>query len=404
MDPRPISSTRRKGLVLGSLLLAAGLAGCSSAGEPAATRAAIAGGAADTSHDAVFLLIARLEHGGGLCTATLIAPNLLLTARHCVSARDDEEEVLCGESDLGQPHPAEVFIATNAPTPQRDSPFFRAAEVRVPEQGGDTCGYDIALIILEQNVPSELSVPAVPRIDREVAPGEPYTAVGYGVNENGEPTGARMRREGLSVVCEPGTCGAGVESTEFLGDTGICSGDSGGPALDADGKVVGVVSRGGADCSTPIYGTVTAWRQLLTTTAADAARFGGYEAPFWVTTGKSDPPALPGTGGEGGGPSAPGAGEGEPCSVTSGCAADLVCYAPSDGEARCVPSCEESQQCSSGRECRPVGEVALCLASSAGGLEKTGCAIGAPSTNSGGLTALLALGLLGLRRRARSAH
>lgn len=274
---------------------------CSSRGESGTSLSqAIAGGQPDYSHSNVFLLASHFGDSGGLCTSTLIAPNLLLTARHCVSPNTGDEGVVCGDSDLGDPYPPKAFVATNDPRPSDGSPLFHAAEVRVAPGGRDTCGYDIALVILDENVPSQLAKPAVPRIDCEVMPGEQYTAVGYGKNDAGLPNATRLERGGLSIACQPGSCGGGVESTEFLGETGICSGDSGGPALDEDGKVVGVVSRGGADCGTPIYGTVTAWYDFIVGTATDAAAMGGYEAPFWVTTGSSDPPILEGDGGAGG--------------------------------------------------------------------------------------------------------
>lgn len=371
-------------------------------------RAAIAGGAADSASESVFLLISHQEDSGGLCTATLIAPNLLLTARHCVSPHDSAE-VLCGDSSLGEPLPGGAFIVTNAAQPNRDSTFFRGAEVRVPTQGEDTCGYDVALLILEENVPSEVSTPSVPRIDREVRPGERYAAVGYGLDEDGNAPGRRMRRDGLEVACEPGSCGEGVESTEFLGDTGICSGDSGGPALDADGKVVGVVSRGGPDCSNPIYGTVTAWRTFLTAAAAEAAELGGYEPSYWVTTGLSEPPVLPGAGGAAGvagaGNAAPDAAEGEACSQTIPCGAGLICYAEGglDSPASCLAPCSSVNQCADGEECRPLGpELPSVCALPAGKLDEAGCTVSAAGPPSQATwLGLAGLALLGWRRRKR---
>jgi hypothetical protein len=303
--------------------------GCSAPGEGegpnlGTAQQAIAGGKADYSHNYVFLLASHVGDRGGLCTSTLIAPNLLLTARHCVSPSAGDESVLCGDAELGEPYPPSAFAATNDPKPSGGSPLFHAAEVRVAPGGSDTCGYDVALVILDQNVPPQLATPAVPRIDREVMPGEPYTAVGYGENDAGFPLATRLEREGLSIACQPGSCGDGVESTEFLGETGICSGDSGGPALDADNKVVGVVSRGGVGCDTPVYGTVTAWYDFLISTATDAAALGGYEAPFWVTTGSSDPPVVEGSGGSDGGGGAPP----EPaatCTTSADCGDGLTC-------------------------------------------------------------------------------
>lgn len=347
----------------------------------------------DLSHHNVFLLASH----GGLCTATLIAPNLLLTARHCVSPGTGDDHVLCGDSVLGEPFPAAQFKATNDPQPNKGSIVFGATEVRVPGEGGDTCGYDIALVILSENVPTSVSTPAVPRIDRDVTPGEQYTAVGYGVNADGNASGRRMQLSGLSIACQPGSCGEGVESTEFRGETGICSGDSGGPALDAEGKVVGVVSRGGPDCSTPVYGTVTAWQDFIVQTATDAARIGGYDAPFWVTTRESDPPSQ---GGAGGAPEeAPRVGEGATCRSSGECQDGLVCFGSGTGV--CRATCASTADCSSGQVCEDAGGASLCAAPGAGEEDGGGCSVSAASSHGGSLAAVL-LGWFALvRRRSR---
>jgi Trypsin len=275
-------------------------------------------------------------------------------------------------------------------------------DVRVPGEGVDTCGYDIALITLSENVPSTVSTPAVPRIDRDVQPGEKYTAVGYGVDENGDSNGSRMQLSGLSIACQPGSCGEGVESTEFRGETGICSGDSGGPALDVDGKVVGVVSRGGPDCSTPVYGTVTAWQDFIVETALEAARVGDYEPPFWVTTRSSEPPPAPGEGGAGAGGAAsegPRGAEGDECRSGGECGVGLVCFG--DGTGVCRATCTATAECGAGQVCEDVGDTAICLAPSRSADDSGGCAFGLGAPKSAGLAAAL-LGVLGaLRRRAR---
>lgn len=402
MVRKPPSSRRRTKPLLGaSALLSAALlvGGCASDREGAVdgARQAIAGGTVDLTTSHVFLLLSHSQGSGGLCTATLIAPNLLLTARHCVSPGDGEDRVRCGDSMLGEPFPPNAFLALNDPHPSEASPSFRASEVRVPGEGVDTCGYDIALVVLSENVPASISTPAVPRIDRDVVPGEKYTAVGYGVNENGDPNGSRMKLSGLTIACQPGSCGEGVESTEFRGETGICSGDSGGPALDADGKVVGVVSRGGPDCSYPVYGTVTAWKDFLIDTATHAAEVGNYEPPFWVTTRSSDPPSEGGAGGAGA--EAPRGEEGDACRSSGECADGLVCFGSGSGV--CRATCQSTAECGAGEVCEDVGGVSLCAAPSHSGDDAGGCSVAAPRGVAGGAWVLLGLLLTALRRRQR---
>ena len=127
--------------------------------------------------------------------------------------------------------------------------------------------------------------------------GEIYSAVGYGGDDSGswDASGRRRRRDDLFVECPYDQCSLryqfAMRDTEFLGDTGVCQGDSGGPALDAEGRVIGVVSRGGAGCSSPIYGAVYGWAQWIKDTTASAAISAGLDVPLW-TRGFSTSPEF----------------------------------------------------------------------------------------------------------------
>lgn len=362
----------------------------------------IVGGEADSEHPNVFGLFVQRGRFASTCTATLLAPNLLLTARHCVSPSTGEEEVICGRSLFGEPTPATDLYATNAMQLQEDSAWFQGDSVYVPKEGNDTCGYDVALIILSRNVPAALATPAVPRIDREVLAGESYVAVGYGLNDSGHAGARRVRRD-LEVACEPGACGLGVRVSEFVGETGICEGDSGGPALDADGKVVGVVSRGAVDCSLPVYGTVTAWRELITGVALLAAEKGLYEPPFWATSGKSDrpTPVEPAP--------APGGASGDACDANRSCAEGLLCYA-ADGAAAstCTPLCANNSECRGAASCQFASQQSsekVCQdpPRADDALEDTGCSASGRTSSPQGWASALGLLLVGglLRRRRR---
>ncbi len=64
----------------------------------------IAGGTLDFDDSAVFQEFTHYTDSVSACTASLIAPNVLLTARHCVSPGGIEEGV-CGQSPFGTPVP-----------------------------------------------------------------------------------------------------------------------------------------------------------------------------------------------------------------------------------------------------------------------------------------------------------
>jgi hypothetical protein len=390
--------------VLSCVLLMAA-AGCSSARTEHAgiDRQAIVGGEFDTEHTNVFGLITQEGQAVGACSSTLIAPNLLLTARHCVSM-DVTREVVCGQSELGDTHPPTDIFATNDAQLGADSNWFRTSEVHVPTEGDDTCGYDVALVVLSELVPMATATSAVPRIDRDVELGEIYEAVGYGLADTGN-FGARRMRDGLQVACEPGRCGGSVRGGEFRGEAGVCEGDSGGPAFDAEGKVVGVVSRGGEDCSTPVYSTVTAWRDLIVEVAEHAATLGGYEAPFWVKSGSSDPPPpVP--------PPVVKSRVGEACQAASDCADGNACYQPAAASepSFCVALCAEDADCRADMACAVVdasGAKACLPRIDAGAKEgpQPSCALlgGSPSNGAAGPVTALALALA-LARRWKGRH
>src|SRR5689334_5599575 len=78
-------------LVVAASVVAA-CAGAPSEEQRASTHAHIVGGTPSTSaQDATVMLT---ENGEFACTATLIAPNLILTARHCVATLDESSD--CG--------------------------------------------------------------------------------------------------------------------------------------------------------------------------------------------------------------------------------------------------------------------------------------------------------------------
>jgi MYXO-CTERM domain-containing protein len=386
------------------ILIASGISlalfGCGNAsstgggGEISIRHQSIQGGQSDLEDVNVVGMVLQTNGGIAMCSGNLIAPNLVLTARHCVSQLPTET-VDCGVTQFSSPYPAsDMYFSTDAQI-SYNSNWIQGAEVHVPDQSTEVCGYDVALVVLSQNFDV---TPLIPRIDLEPQTGEPYTAVGYG--ETGSSgwnsmSGTRMELGNLSVSCGAGVCPGyyGVASSEFLGDTGVCSGDSGGPALDANGKVIGVVSRGGQNCSSPIYGAVSAWRDLIMQVAVDAATKGGYPTPFWALSGSSDP--SPGTGGAGGstgtgGEPNPGVGgssgststgaQGQACNASASCPTGFQCLSDDGTNGNCYANCSSSSDCGAGLTCDPTANACMAQASpKANGTSDSsgGCSIGA---------------------------
>jgi MYXO-CTERM domain-containing protein len=229
------------------------------------TSSAIYGGVED-SDGAQNAGVVALKVGDGttveLCTGSLVAPNVVLTARHCVSVQTsttiscDQNGNSLNGSNFGADQPvASIHVLTGA-TPNLAGPAVANAKAVFHSSGDVLCNGDVALVVLDQ--PITTIAPLRVRLAAPVKADESVRSVGYGQNDQGLPIGTRFRRDGVSVLAVGSTVSSSqtaLGSNEFEVGESICEGDSGGPALsEQTGAVIGVVSRGGA--CTDTYGHV----------------------------------------------------------------------------------------------------------------------------------------------------
>jgi hypothetical protein len=248
---------------------------------------AISGGRIDEDRTNVVGLVIQQGWSGGACSGSLIAPNVVLTAQHCI-APTSSNGIACGLSTFGDPYDKDnLFVTTRTEFPQF-SGYYGVLDIVIPE-GTGVCGRDIALLILTQNVLSDQAVPLTPRLDEPVSVGEAFAAVGYGHTGQGEGAGIRRSIESRRVLCSGFQNGCqdnnqGIYDNEWVGNDGTCQGDSGGPALDRNEEVIGVLSRGPEGCIYPVYTDVIRYAPLIRETANIAAMVGNYQPASWVTS------------------------------------------------------------------------------------------------------------------------
>jgi hypothetical protein len=226
-----------------------------------------------------------------------------MSAQHCVADREGHE---CGPNGFGPIHALGSFLVTPSsdaaatllesggqiPVPDGVT-WFAVQSIAVP--GSDVCGQDLAALTLTRYVAKVC--PLVPRVDANVVDGETYTAIGFGrTNPAGSTAGTRFKVSGLRVLCAEDCADPTVSpNREWIGGTlaqaGPCEGDSGGPAVDSRGRVIGFASRGPADvCNQTVYESVYGHRKWIQRVAREAAAAGKYAPANWVKGGATSNP------------------------------------------------------------------------------------------------------------------
>ena len=193
---------------------------------------AITGNAPPASGLAARAIVMLLDAREDLCTATALAPDLVLTAAHCVA---DKLTRAVKIYQTGQ---------TVAVTHVAQHPRFNFANYLASRATAD-----VALVKLAGPLP-DIIAPVTLAEPRRVAVGETLTIAGFGVTKNATPIGLGIPREAkLAVTGKPGSLQIRLLDPTTLNKRpglGGCTGDSGAPAFETDAtgalRVVGVIS------------------------------------------------------------------------------------------------------------------------------------------------------------------
>ena len=252
--------------IIGALCLAAGVAGLVFAGSAVAAHsrpgahAAIVGGTSAVPGE--FPWLAYVYSTTHLCTGTVVAPNVVLTAGHCA------EDTTTGVLD-----PASSFDVATGNVDRTAAALQVSAVTQVlvyPGFNPATFYGDAALLVLG----TPTSAPAIPLATASdlslIQPGNSIEIAGWGYTAGGQQTEPAVLQWGSVVTLDPSYCGSKLlfdATSEFCvidpvrSAVGTCNGDSGGPAIaeptPTSAVEVGIASRAGPNCNTSFPGIFT---------------------------------------------------------------------------------------------------------------------------------------------------
>lgn len=158
-----------------------------------------------------------------MCTGTLIAPNLVLTAGHCLHGMNKNELRVAFSLDVKNQLDPETMV--------------EIADLTIHPKYGINRLNDVALIALAKPAPAPYKPVGIVSEKYKLTVGMPMLLAGYGVidDSTGQDTEALRK---VTVPMAKILDADAILVTDQTKTTGACNGDSGGPAyLEKDGQL-----------------------------------------------------------------------------------------------------------------------------------------------------------------------
>ena len=171
----------------------------------------------------VVMALAQSGRGDGFCSGAVLAPNVVLTAAHCVAS--PQATRVHFRDGAGKPVLMEVARVARHPGFRADAVAARARSI------------DLALIETKEPLPSSFAPVAIGEAANEI--GAAFDVAGFGVAKPGvASTSGVLRRARLSLRAPLSKVLLWLDSAD---GAGACTGDSGAPVF-ANGALVGIVA------------------------------------------------------------------------------------------------------------------------------------------------------------------